>query len=292
MIRLAIVCIFTAVIHSIDALYYSSRISAVRVRKLGIALTLFNITALFSRFANTIQAPLTGSLVDKAVLSMETVPRAEALSALAGEFRWIILAATVGSIIGAFLVPSFVTIFTRVIGIFEKEPSVPRLFLRMFRFRTYRVIVESLRPPVIKRPEHHQKTTLPKSLIISNLIVVAVYTIGVLATMYSGALIPDQRSTANALSGFVNVFASFLLIVMVDPMVALITDQAIVGERTEHDVQVMVWYLVASKIIGTLIAQLIFLPASGFIASLAHVVADPSKIFDFAAYARYFPRLF
>lgn len=292
MVRLAIVCIFTAVIHSIDALYYSSRISAVRIRKLGIALTLFNILLLFSRFANTIQAPLTGSLVDRAVLAMKTAPQAEVLTGLAHEFRWIILAATVGSCIGALLVPTFVEIFTKVLAIFEKEPSVMRLFLRVFRIRTYRVVADSLRSPIIKRPEQHAKTSIPKGFLIANVVVVAIYTVGVLATIYSGALIPDQRSTANALSGIVNVIATFLLIIMVDPMVALITDQAIAGERTEHDVKVMVWYLVAGKIIGTILAQFIFLPAAGFIASVAHVVAQPSQILNFKLYARYFPTWF
>lgn len=292
MIRLLIVCIFTAVIHSIDALYYSSRISAVRVRKLGIALTLFNVLLLFSRFANTIQAPLTGSLVDRAVLDLSHASRADVLSTLAGEFRWIILAATIGSIIGAFLVPTFIEIFTKVLGIFEKQPSVMRLFLRLLKFRTYRTVADSLRSPMLKRPDQHEKANIPKGFLIVNILVVAVYTIGVLSTIYSGALIPDQRSTANALSGLVNVIATFLLIAMVDPMVALITDQAISGERSEHDVKVMVWYLVAGKIIGTLLAQLLFLPASGIIASAAHIVAEPSKILDFAAYVQYFPRLF
>jgi Na+/melibiose symporter-like transporter len=290
--RLILVCVFTAVIHSIDALYYSSRISAVRVRKLGIALTLFNILLLFSRFANTIQAPLTGSLVDRAVLSLKTMSRVEVLSDLAGEFRWIILAATVGSIIGAILVPTFVEIFTKVLAIFEKQPSVLKLFLRLFRVKTYRVVADSLRSPIIKRPEKHEHSKIPKAFLIANVIVVSVYTVGILATMYSGALIPDQRSTANALSGLVNVIATFLLIAMVDPMVALITDQAIGGERSEHDVQVMVWYLVAGKVVGTLLGQLIFLPAAGVIASAAYVVAEPSKIFQLASYTQFFPRLF
>jgi hypothetical protein len=292
LVRLVIVCVFTAVIHSIDALYYSSRISAVRVRKLGIALTLFNLLLLFSRFANTIQAPLTGSLVDRAVLAMKITPRAEVLTGLAHEFRWIILAATIGSCVGALLVPTFVEIFTKVLGVFEKEPSVMRLFLRLFRVRTYRVVADSLRSPIIKRPEAHEKTSIPKGFLIANVIVVAVYTVGVLATIYSGSLIPDQRSTANALSGIVNVMATFLLIVMVDPMIALITDQAIAGERTEHDVKVMVWYLVAGKIIGTILAQLVFLPAAGFIASVAHIVAQPSQVFNLKLYARYFPTWF
>lgn len=292
MARLLLVCIFTGVIHTIDALYYSSRISAVRVRKLGIALTLFNLLLLFSRFANTIQAPLTGSLVDRAILDFKNVPQATVLANLAWEFRYIILAATIGSVIGAILVPSFVEIFTRVLSVFEREGSIFRLSLRLFRTRTYRVLAESMRKPAIKPPAQHEKAKIPKGFLIANVVVVAVYTIGVLATMYSGALIPDQRSTANALSGLVNVIATFLLIAMVDPTVALITDQAIARERDEHDVRVMVWYLVAGKITGTLIAQLIFLAAAGLIAAAALIVAKPATLLDPAALLQFFPRLF
>lgn len=290
MVRLAIVCIFTAVIHSIDALYYSSRIAAVRVRKLGIALTLFNMLLLFSRFANTIQAPLTGSLVDKAMLGYEHVVPAAVLTNLAWQFRAIIFAATIGSVIGALLVPSFVQIFTRVLHIFEREGSVFKLFLRIFRIRSYRVLLESARPPSLKRPEEHGKVDIPKAFLIANIIVVAFYTTGVLSTIYSGALIPDHRLTADNLSGIVNVIATFLLILMVDPSIALITDQAIAGERSEHEVKVMVWYLVAGKIIGTLLAQLVFLPAAGFIASMAQVIAQPATLTNIGSFGRFFPR--
>lgn len=290
MTRLLIVCIFTAVIHSIDALYYSSRIAAVRVRKLGIALTLFNMLLLFSRFANTIQAPLTGSLVDRAMYGYAHTVPGSVLSSLAGQFRYVILAATIGSVIGALLVPSFIRIFTRVLTIFEREASVFKLFKRLFRGRTYRILLESARPPRFKRPEEHAKANIPKGFLIANVIVVAVYTTGVLSTIYSGALIPDHRLTADNLSGIVNVIATFLLILLVDPIIALITDQAIAGERTEHDVKVMVWYLVAGKIIGTVLAQFIFLPAAGFIASAAQVIAKPSTIMHISNFAPFFQR--
>lgn len=292
MVRLAIVCVFTGVIHSIDALYYSSRIAAVRVRKLGIALTLFNMLLLFSRFANTIQAPLTGSLVDKAMIGYAHAVPSGVLSGLAWQFRAIIFAATVGSVIGALLVPSFVQIFTRVLHIFEREGSVWKLFKRFFKIRTYRVLLDSTRAPQFQRPTEHVKTNIPKAFLIANVIVVAVYTTGVLSTIYSGALIPDHRLTADNLSGIVNVIATFLLIVMVDPTIALITDQAIAGERSEHDVRVMVWYLVAGKILGTLLAQFVFLPAAGFIASMAQVIAQPSAIFNLSNFPKFFPKWF
>lgn len=292
MTRVLLVCIFTGFIHSIDALYYSSRIAAVRVRKLGIALTLFNFLIILARGANTIQAPVTGSLVDQAMVGYTHQVPAAILISLAWKFRYIIFSATIGSILGALLVPSFIPVFTRVLSIFEREASVMRLFLRLFRFRTYRVLVESVRKPEFKRPEGHQKSAIPKGFLIANVIVVAVYTTGVLSTIYSGALIPSFRLTADNLSGVVNVIATVLLVIMVDPMIALTTDQAIAGERSEHDVKVMVWYLVAGKIIGTLIAQIVFLPASGVIASVAMIINRPGSIIHPSSLLQFFPRLF
>ena len=277
----------------IDALYYSSRISAVRVRKLGIALTLFNLIILFSRFANTIQAPLTGSIVDKAMYGFTHQMPAANLTALAWQFRYILFAATIGSIIGAAMVPSFIQVFTRVLKVFEREASIYKMFFkRAFQVRTYRVLIESARKPVFRRPEEHKKSTIPHGFLIANVIVVAIYTTGVLSTIYSGALIPDHRLTADNLSGIVNVIATFLLITLVDPSIALITDQAIARERPEHDVKVMVWYLVVGKIVGTLLAQLFFMPASGFIASVAQIIAKPSSLANLASFARFFPRWF
>ncbi len=292
MTRVILVCIFTGFIHSIDALYYSSRIAAVRVRKLGIALTLFNFLIILARGANTIQAPVTGSLVDQAMVGYTSQVPAAILISLAWKFRYILFSATIGSMIGALMVPSFVQIFTRVLAIFEREASVMKLFLRLFRIRTYRVLAESMRRPQMKRPEAFKNTTIPKGFLIANVIVVAVYTTGVLSTIYSGALIPVFRLTADNLSGVVNVLATVLLVIMVDPMIALMTDQAIARERSEDDVKVMVWYLVAGKIIGTLVAQIVFLPAAGTIASVAMIINRPGAIFHPSSLLQFFPRLF
>lgn len=283
----------TALIHLIDSLYYSSRISAVRVRKLGIALTLFNVIILFSRFANTIQAPLTGSLVDGAVLGYANTVPVDVLYALAWKFRYILLSATFGSIIGAVLLPSFVNIFNRALAAFEREEaSVFKLLWRLTKPRTYMIMAEAFRPPRVGKPEHYKKRNLPVGFLVGNIVLQAIYTTGVLSTIFSGALILDQRVTAANLSGVINWIATILLVLLVDPSVALITDQAIAKERDQHDVTTMVWYLMSGKIIGTLLAQLFFLPAAGLIAAVAQIIAKPAAILDPASLLQFFPKFF
>ena len=102
---------------------------------------------------------------------------------------------------------------------------------------------------------------IPKGFLIINVIVTSVYTIGVLASIYAGAMLPEFRLTASQLSGLINGTATILLAMLVDPKAAMITDEALHGTRDELDVNAMVTLLVGGKVAGTLIGQFIFLPA-------------------------------
>jgi len=53
----------------------------------------------------------------------------------------------------------------------------------------------------------------------------------------------------------------------IDPKSAIITDQALMGKREYGDVKALVVLLITTKIIGTLLGQLLFLPAAKIIAS-------------------------
>lgn len=290
--RLILVMVLTGFIHMADTLFYGTRAAAVRVKKVGIAISLWGIVALGTRLANTIQAPITGSLVDQALLGRTHSVPVAALVALAWKFRYIIFSATLGSLIGVLFVPTFVEIFTRVLKVFEKEGSLIRVFLKAARLRSLASLFESLRPPSLARPSSLKKSGLPKGFLIANVVIVGVYTTGVLSTIYSGALIPAYRLTADNLSGIVNAIATLLFVIILDPTIALITDQAVHGERNPEDVKVMVWYLVAGKVAGTLLAQLIFLPAAGVVASTALLIAKPAQVLtNPGAVVQFFSRL-
>ena len=60
----------------------------------------------------------------------------------------------------------------------------------------------------------------------------------------------------------VNGVATILSATVVEPTAAAITDQAMRGERGEEDVKQMVIYLALTRILGTALAQLIFVPAA------------------------------
>src|SRR5699024_7889551 len=90
------------------------------------ALSLFNIMVMVSRLANMMQQPFTGSLI-------YTVTSNNALEFVATQFRVLIGASTVGTILVILLLPTFIALFSRaIIHLSEEKGSVPSLFKRLF----------------------------------------------------------------------------------------------------------------------------------------------------------------
>jgi len=286
MTRLFIVAALTAVIHLINTLIYSVRLAGIRTQRLAIAISLFNVIFLVSSTANLIQAPLLSSIVEHAInkgLHNITSPQQiqdilqspfyrQQLIFLQESIRLVIFSATVGTIAGALLIPTFVNVFTRAIIVFEKVGSVPRLTVMVFfsPHRLYRLF----RSVYFPRPAHIRCVTkerlgIPKTFLLFNIVVTGIFTTGVLSALYAGALLPQFRSTATLLSGIVNGVAQILNISIVDPTAALITDQALRGERDERDVRQMAFYLVVTRFLGTLLAQAIFVPSAELIRFVA-----------------------
>ncbi|KKM12987.1 hypothetical protein SY88_00810 [Clostridiales bacterium PH28_bin88] len=67
-------------------------------------------------------------------------------------------------------------------------------------------------------------------------------------------------------SGLINGLASIILTLFVDPVAAIITDQAYRGERPETDLKALVVVLIGGKLAGTLLAQLLLVPGAWAIA--------------------------
>ncbi len=95
---------------------------------------------------------------------------------------------------------------------------------------------------------------------------------GISATMYASALAPDLARTATTLSGVVNGIGTLLLVILVDPVSAVITDQALRGARPASAVSHIVVWQVVGRFAGTLLAQAIFLPAALLVVYLARLI--------------------
>lgn len=288
--RLLIVAALTAVIHFTNTLAYAVRISGVRTRRLATAFSLFNVIFLVASTANTIQAPILASIVEMVIKTGQTqagvrvtdaqlVNSAEyqaLLVSLSDDIRIVILAATVGTLIAAALIPAFVNIFNRAIFLFEETGSVPRMLGSIIISpRRFMKIGGELYLPGRSSLQiaSKKRIAIPKTFLFLNIIVTGVYTTGVLSAIYAGALFPGFRSTATLLSAVVNGIATILAATVVEPTAAAITDRAMREDRGDEDVKQMVLYLTLTRVVGTVFAQLIFLPAAYLVKYAASLLA-------------------
>lgn len=288
--RLLIVAALTALIHIVNTLIYSVRVSGVRTGRPATAMSLFNVIFLLSSTANMIQGPLLATIVESAIIKggaaagvagqgqMVYPPAYEAqLGLLAGDMRLVILAATLGTFLGTILIPAFVNIFVRGIVIFEQVGSVPRMILMpLFAPRKFKKMLSSATlpgsPATAGKGGNAGNSGIPRMFLILNVMVTGIFTTGVLSALYAGALYPDYRAAATMMASIVNGVAQILFATIVDPTAARITDQALRGERAEADVRRMAYYLAATRLAGTLLAQLIFIPAAFLIRYVAILI--------------------
>ncbi|OGC21423.1 hypothetical protein A2291_07895 [candidate division WOR-1 bacterium RIFOXYB2_FULL_42_35] len=263
---LIVVCIFTALIHFAEASASCLRLAGIRTKHVATSLSFVNASLLVSRMSNMFQAPILGGMVDTAILR-------GSVDLLAANFRYIIFAAFVGNLIALILAPTSIHIFTKAIERFQVRPSVPRLIASLVLPRNFIPLIKSFRLPRLSSLKELSLQGIPKTFLVLNIFVASIYTIGVLASMMAGALVPAYRVTAVQLSAIVNGIATILFTLMVDPGAAHITDQVAQGKRPEKDVRTVVFYLLAGRVVGTLIlSQLLFWPSAHYIKTVTLMV--------------------
>ncbi len=112
---------------------------------------------------------------------------------------------------------------------------------------------------------------MPRTLLAANVVLFAVYAVGVVASYYASVIDLGARTTASGLSGLVNGIGTVAFALFIDPNTALIVDQTVRDERPRRDVAAMIFWLIVTAFIGTLLAQLILVPAAFYIAAVAHI---------------------
>jgi len=277
--RLLVVFLLTAFINLINTLSRSSRLSGVRTGHLATAISLFGVVYLAASFANTLQAPLLASTVEQFIdqnynQSLSVAPDAavtgtriyqEALADLNEKLRFVILGATVGTTLGILLIPSFVASFSNSIKAFGETGSVfrviPLVLLSFFRPGSgiIRFRFTSLR--ALKRIIFRRMAT-PGAFLIWNLVSYSLWTANVLSGLYAGALYPEFRSTAVLMASIVGNAAIVVNVMMVDPVLAKVTDAVAAGEQDELELKQIIFYLAFSNLLGTLFSQVIFEPVA------------------------------
>lgn len=277
--RLLFVFLLTAFINLVNTLTRSSRLSGVRTGSLATAISLFGVVYLAASFANTLQAPLLASTVEQIITSAynqalgitaaadatSTVVYQQALGELNYKLRFVIAGASLGTLVGMLVIPSFVTSFANAINAFGRTGSVfkviPLILISFFKpgsgiLKLRMTSLDTLRKIVTTR------MTTPKSFLLWNLASYSLWTCNVLAGLYAGALYPEFRGTAVMMAAIVGNTSIVVNVMMVDPVLAKVTDAVARGEEKELELKQIIFWLAVSNLLGTILAQAIFEPVS------------------------------
>jgi hypothetical protein len=263
--QLAAICLLTIVIHLIGTLAYAARIAGVRTRRIAMSFALFNALVLVSRLSNGFLAPLIAKRVETALESGG--------GALLVDFRLFMVASTIGVILGIALVPSTQRVFAKVIEGMRTRKPLAVLALRIATPAGLRTLREAATLPHLSGVRDMRRPAqVSWGILAANCLAQAVLVVGVLASIYAGYLNPEYRVTASQLSALINGFATILLFLVIDPQLSVLTDDVVDGQLSEADYRRGIVWISGSRLLGTLLAQVIFVPAAIAIAWVANLV--------------------
>lgn len=260
--QVLIVLILTFLINLITTLSYSVRIVGIRTGRIAISFALFNILVVISRTANGFQAPLLAKTVENDI--------ANGVSSNTEAFRYVIFSCTLATICGAFLIPTFQRVLSKAVLNFSVHKSVPRLLLHGFSKTGILYFKDNLTLPAKQNIiQLSTEKAFPWKIFLLNVMAVAILTIGVLSAVYAAYINPQYRTTASNLSAFINGFATILMFAFIDPHLSAMTDDVVLGKCSEATFRRYIVYMTFARLLGTLLAQLLFLPSANILALLA-----------------------
>lgn len=264
--QLLLICLLTAVINLIGALAYAARIAGIRTGRIAMSFALFNLLVLISRMSNSFLGPFLAKRIELRLASGGG-------DALIGDFRLVLTSASVAVLVGILLVPTAQRLLTQAIGWFQHNRSTARLVLRTASPAGLSAIRQSLTiPSVASVKDLRRPMGVSWGVLLANMLAQALLTVGVLASLYAGYLNPEFRVTASQLSAVVNGFATILLFALIDPQLSVMTDDVVEGRMDAALFRRAIIWVSLSRLAGTVLAQLVFVPAALAIAWVANYV--------------------
>lgn len=264
--KLLLIAIFILCVHAIETLAYASRLAGARVGQVATAISLFNILVIFSRFGIMFQQPATANLADQATINNE-------LLLLENQYRFLISASTIGTIVGILLLPTFISIFTKAILKLANEKGDIPTFIKHHAKKPYiKKGLQKFHLPKLSYFKQFSIKAIPKRLFLFHIFISSIYTTGILSALYAGAIVPDITNTASHSSGLINGIATMLLVIFVDPKISVVADEVAKGRGKYDTLKVMTLTMILAKLIGTILAQFIFVPSAYYIAWFAKLI--------------------
>lgn len=264
--QLLAICLLTGAINLIGALAYAARIAGVRTKRIAMSFALFNVLILVSRLANGFLGPLLAKRVENDI-ALGTGAN------LKWDFHLMLASASAAVFIGILLVPTAQRLFAISIEKLNRSRSLAKVLLRSASPSGVRIMYRSLSFPRLRFSAAFAKPDeLGWGIVIANCLAQAVLAVGVFASIYAGYLNPEYRVTASQLSSVINGFATILLFAFIDPHLSVITDDAADGRVSDASFRRVIMWISGSRLVGTVLAQALFLPAAQAVAWISNYV--------------------
>lgn len=267
--NLWIIVLFNLAFAFLASTTYTSRISAVRTTRAATAVAVYNFFFLIARLGQQVFAPMIGAISDHVVANPDL-----GLPDLAVSLRWVLLGSTFGALLSWLLMPTLVEVYDKAIEKTDKLGSIHAVLVALLNPGNWGSVIKCLKPPSTFGISRSDLKRIPATFILANIFVIGIHTVGVVASVYAGAAVPDLERTASLLSSVVNGFATIALGLIVDPTAAVITQETMDEKRPVKDVYAMGLLLISSMFIGTLVSQLLLEPARWVIETGAHILAQ------------------
>jgi hypothetical protein len=262
--ELLLICALTALINLIGALAYAARIAGVRTGRIALSFALFNILLLVSRTSNGFLGPFLAKRIETALAS------GGGGAALLWDLRLVLLSAAAAVALGIVLVPTGQRLFAAAITFFQAKRSTTRLILASMTPAGLATLRDSI---AIPSGETLRGLRGPRGVswkvLAANAIAQSLLAAGVIASLYAGYLVPEFRVTASQMTAIVNGFATILLFALIDPQISALTDDVVDGSVSEATFRRAMIWVSLSRLVGTLLAQAMLVPAAVLIAYAA-----------------------
>jgi len=264
--NLIIVLFLTAFVHMLTTMSYAMWIVGTRTQRIAISFSLFNLIVILTRTSNTFQAPMLAKHVELDI--MQPGVGADELS-----FRLILVVASAATIIGACCIPTFQRFMAKAVEYFAEVKSVPKLLTHGLSGRGLYSLRESLKFPGFENINQlRQAKSVPIMILAMNAFAVAVLSVGFLSSLYAAYLQPELRVTSANLAAVVTGIATVLLFVFVDPYLSMLTDEHVSGLVSTAVFRQRIVFLAGSRLVGTVIAQLLLIPTAWVIVNIAAII--------------------
>lgn len=265
--QLILILLLTTVIHAVETSAYAARLAGVRTGHPALARSLYNVLSLGARSAYVLSGLLLGGMTDLAVAQKN-------VDELLSIYRIVLLGASTGTLLAALLLPTLSRLIARGVESYEQRGSLPHVIVRATSVRGLWRMRQTWKAPDPESVRESRRSPFPKRFLIASILVTAIYTVSNPAALYASALIPEGARTAGSLTPLINAFGTLLMIFIVDPIAALINDQALTRDRPLRDATHITIWQVGARFTGTLLSQILLLPTGTLLAIFTRLLVQ------------------